>query len=301
MKSYVNVPLRGWQRLRELGSLYAFRRRMQADEASKLVQGMREHVGRIEAVLGEPLRGKQILEVGPGQLLKRARILAVDNQVTGIDLDDLPAGGLGGFMQTWRVNGPVRALKTLGRRALGLDRKFLQSLHDILPATRDVKVEFRRCDAARTGLPGASFDVTVSNSVLEHIPDPAALVQEMIRITRPGGVFSHIVHLYTSDTGAHDPRSYLGEHPGLPYWAHLRVDWSHLSAPNCYLNQWRLQDWLTLFEQVMPGVQLEFIPGQPSPAVARALAELRGNGELRDYSDIELVTDCLIVSWRKPL
>ena len=300
MRSYVNVPLRGWQRLRELTTLYAFRRRLQADEARQLVQGVREHVARIESALGEPLHDKQILEVGPGQLLKRARVLAVNNSVTGIDLDELPSGGLSGFLETWRVNGSVRALKTLGRQVLGLDRQFLQSLHAILPEARDVQIMFRRCDATRTGLSGASFDVTVSNSVLEHIPDPPALVQEMLRITRPGGVFSHIVHLYTSDTGAHDPRSYLGEHPDLPYWAHLRPACRHLSSPNCYLNEWRLSDWLALFERAMSGAHIEYIPGKPSPAIARALAELRREGELAEFSDAELVTDCLIVTWRKP-
>jgi SAM-dependent methyltransferase len=300
MKSYVNVPLKGWQRLRELRTLYAFRRRMQSDEARNLVQGVTEHVTRIEGLLGEPLRDKRILEVGPGQLLKRARIFAVGNEVTGIDLDDLPADGLSGLLQTWRVNGAVRALKTLGRRALGLDRRFLQSLHEILPATRDVKVGFKRCDATSTGFPSAVFDVTVSNSVLEHIPDPTALVQEMIRITRPGGVFSHIVHLYTSDTGAHDPRSYVGEHRELPHWAHLRSDCRHLATPNCYLNEWRMRAWMDLFQATMPGVQIEFVPREPSPTMTQALADLRRKGQLQDYSDTELVTDCLIVSWRKP-
>ena len=300
MKSYVNVPLRGWQRFRELSALYTFRRRIQADEAQQLVQGVSEHVARIETVLGEPLRDKRILEVGPGQLLKRARIFAAHNQVMGIDLDELPSGGFGGLLKTWRVNGPVRALKTLGRRALGLDRQFLRSLHAILPETRGVNVEFRRCDATRTGLTAESFDVTVSNSVLEHIPDPRALVQEMIRLTRSGGVFSHILHLYTSDTGAHDPRSYIGDHPNLPYWCHLRPGHKEFSSPNCYLNEWRLSEWLSLFVQSMPGVHIEYIPGEPSDTVTQALADVRQSGELSEFSDIELVTDCLIVSWRKP-
>ena len=304
MKSYVNVPLRGFQRLRELTALYAFRRATLVDEAEQLVKGVQEHSARIETLLGEPLKGKRILEVGPGQLLKRSRIFGVDNQVVGIDLDELPGGGLSGFIGVWKANGPLRALKTLARRALGMDRHFLRSLYAILPAARDASVEFLRCDAARTGFVDADFDVTVSNSVLEHIPDPEALVQEMIRVTRPGGVFSHIVHLYTSDTGAHDPRSYLADRQsdgkGLPYWCHLRPALQHISAPNCYLNCWRLSEWVSLVERLMPGASVENIPQHPNPVIARELASLRAAGELADYSDAELITDCLIISWRKP-
>lgn len=300
MKSYVNVPLRGWQRLRELTALYAFRRATLADEAEQLVNGVRDHSARIEVLLGEPLKGKRILEVGPGQVLKRARIFGAHNDVVGIDLDEVPGGGLSGFIGVWRANGPLRACKTLARRALGMDRHFLRSLYAILPEARRASVDFVRCDATRTEFADAAFDVTISNSVLEHIPDPEALTEEMIRITRPGGVFSHIVHLYTSDTGAHDPRSYLEDRKALPYWCHLRPAHQHLSAPNCYLNGWRMSDWLALVERQLPGATVDTIPQQASPVIAQELARVRAAGELPDYSDTELVTDCLIISWRKP-
>lgn len=300
MKSYVNVPLRGLQRFRELAALYKFRRETQADEAKQLVAGAREHRERIEELLGEPLKGKHILEVGPGQLLKRARIFGIENSIVGIDLDEVPGSGISGFVGTWQANGPLRALKTLARRILGMDRQFLQSLYAILPAARDVTVEFVRCDATQTGFKEADFDVTLSNSVLEHIPDPEALTKEMIRITRPGGVYSHIVHLYTSDTGAHDPRSYLSERSELPYWSHLRQEHQHLSTPNCYLNRWRLDQWLGLVERQLPGAVVERLPQKPGPVILRELENLREAGELSEFSDAELVTDVLIISWRKP-
>lgn len=300
MKSYVNVSLPGWKRLRELAALYEFRKAGQADEAAGLVKGVREHSARMESLLGQELRGKRILEVGPGQLLKRARIFAVDNEVTGIDLDEIPGTGLSGFIDVWRANGPLRACKTLARRALGMDRHFLESLYEILPTARDASVRFERRDATSTGFADGEYDVTTSNSVLEHIPDPEALVKEMIRVTRSGGVFSHIVHLYTSDTGAHDPRSYLQDHASLPYWCHLRPSQQHLSAPNCYLNEWRMEQWLDLVRSLLPGAEVEPIPGEPDPVIAAELARLRDSGELSDYTDAELVTDCLIISWRKP-
>lgn len=300
MKSYVNVPLNGFQRIRELFALYAFRRALQKQEVAQLIQGIREHTERIESLLGAPLRGKDILEVGPGQLMKRARIFGVRNQVTCIDLDEFPTDDISGLLRMWQTNGAMRALKTLGRRLLGMDRQFLSGLYAAMPEARNADVKFLRSDATRTGFANASFDVTVSNSVLEHIPDPEALVQEMVRLTRSGGVFSHIVHSYTSDTGAHDPRSYLLQHPDLPYWCHLRPACQHLSAPNCYLNKWRLADWLAMFERQLPNAYIEKFPGEPAPHVAAALNALRQAGELPDYSDEELLVDVLFVSWRKP-
>ena len=42
-------------------------------------------------------------------------------------------------------------------------------------------------DARRTGLPQSSFDVVHARTLLVNIPDPAAVVAEMVRLVRPGG------------------------------------------------------------------------------------------------------------------
>ena len=42
-------------------------------------------------------------------------------------------------------------------------------------------------DAAHLPFEDASFDVVCSNSVLEHLVDPAAALREMVRVVRPGG------------------------------------------------------------------------------------------------------------------
>jgi ubiquinone/menaquinone biosynthesis C-methylase UbiE len=48
-------------------------------------------------------------------------------------------------------------------------------------------VDYLLCDAARTGLPSASFDGCRTERVLQHVDDPRAVVAEMARVTRPGG------------------------------------------------------------------------------------------------------------------
>jgi ubiquinone/menaquinone biosynthesis C-methylase UbiE len=48
-------------------------------------------------------------------------------------------------------------------------------------------VEVIHADARDTGLPGRSFDLVHARTLLVTIPDPAEVVAEMVRLTRPGG------------------------------------------------------------------------------------------------------------------
>ena len=49
-------------------------------------------------------------------------------------------------------------------------------------------VEVIKGDAGNTGLPDASFDAVHSRTLLINVPDPDAVVAEMVRLTRPDGV-----------------------------------------------------------------------------------------------------------------
>lgn len=48
-------------------------------------------------------------------------------------------------------------------------------------------VEIMTADARRTGLPSGTFDLVHASSLLDNLPDPAAVAAEMARLTRPGG------------------------------------------------------------------------------------------------------------------
>ena len=48
-------------------------------------------------------------------------------------------------------------------------------------------VEVIQADAHRTSFPSASYDLVHARTLLINIPDPAAVVAEMVRLTRPGG------------------------------------------------------------------------------------------------------------------
>jgi arabinofuranan 3-O-arabinosyltransferase len=69
-------------------------------------------------------------------------------------------------------------------------------------------------DGNRLPLPDACADVTFSSNVLEHIPDPARFLGEMVRVTRPGGVIYLSFTAWYSPWGGHEtaPWHYLGGH-----------------------------------------------------------------------------------------
>src|SRR3984885_14687137 len=48
-------------------------------------------------------------------------------------------------------------------------------------------VEIVAADARRTGLPSGSFDLVHARTLLVTLPQPAAVVAEMVRLARPGG------------------------------------------------------------------------------------------------------------------
>jgi SAM-dependent methyltransferase len=57
-----------------------------------------------------------------------------------------------------------------------------------------------------------SFDVCYSSNVLEHVPDPWRMAEEMLRVTRPGGIAFISYTVWYGPWGGHEtaPWHYLG-------------------------------------------------------------------------------------------
>lgn len=72
-------------------------------------------------------------------------------------------------------------------------------LHGRAPGPRTVQ-------ASGTALPFAqgAFDIAYSSNVLEHVPDPWALAEEMIRVVRPGGTAVISYTLWFGPWGGHE-------------------------------------------------------------------------------------------------
>src|SRR5262249_48097649 len=113
------------------------------------------------ALMGRRLsfdRVRDVLDVGCGvghwgQLL--ARVLPQSARVTGVDGD------------------PLWVEKAAGRASA---RKLADRFH------------YQAAVAERLPFADASFDLVTCQTVLIHTPDPGAALDEMIRVTRPGGL-----------------------------------------------------------------------------------------------------------------
>jgi 2-polyprenyl-3-methyl-5-hydroxy-6-metoxy-1,4-benzoquinol methylase len=298
--SYTDTRLGIYRRVTEALSLLKYHRAGMRDQVKTHLQRMDAARSAIEALLGQPLVGKKILEIGCGQQLRQCRYFAADNRVVAIDLDEIVIGAnLPALMRSLWVNGSIRFWKTLARKMAGFDRQFAAELIRQRPSIRGAAPVVIRRDASITGLASGSFDCVMSYSVFEHIPEPLAVLEEIFRLLRPGGVSHHVVHLYTSDSGAHDVRTFTQDRGGLPYWCHLQADQAYLSAPNCYVNQLTLGQWLALIERACPGATiLHFRTSEPGSIAA--LAALRARGVLAEYTDEELLTNALQFTWKKP-
>jgi SAM-dependent methyltransferase len=76
-------------------------------------------------------------------------------------------------------------------RVTGIDRSaYLAAAAERLAAEAGVGdiVEFRGGDSHSLGLPDAAFDAVVAHTLLSHVEDQRAVLEEMVRVVRPGGM-----------------------------------------------------------------------------------------------------------------
>lgn len=251
-----------------------------------------------QRLTGRPLRGLTMVEIGSGQSLRQATCFAVHNRVIATDLD-MYADGLDvrAYLEVAKRNGLKRAIKTAGLRVVGNDRAFNRLQRGALGVRRLPRPEFRQMDATKLGFEDASIDVVYSFHVFEHLPDPAAVLKDAMRVLRPGGMLFTHLHLYTSDSGCHDLRIIRGDHSEIGHWPHLRESERSKVRNAAYLNRITLAEWTALFDRAFGRYDLRTIRDDD---LRPELERLRGAGELSGLGDDELLTRNLVVSWVKP-
>jgi SAM-dependent methyltransferase len=255
---------------------------------------------KIKVLLGAPVSGRKMLEVGPGQQLVQLAYFAMRNEVVGIDLDViLQYLNLRGCMRMIRKNGWLRTCKTVARKIALIDYKMRRELASQLRLRKMPVLRVLQMDAARMDFPNDQFDVVFSRAVFEHLPDPGAVISEMHRVLKPGGVMFIILHLFTSDSGCHDARILAGKRGELPFWAHLRPEHQNAVMSNSYLNKLRLADWRDILQSRMPGSEVVALR-DAQDLERQELQRLRSLGHLAAYSDEELLSVTVEVGWRKP-
>lgn len=296
MRSYATFGAgRSWRQLRHT---WRARSTIEVIQREYLVH-VRTAEERISRAIGRPLQGLEVLEVGPGQGRERAFYFGSSNEVTTIDLDLIPrANRPAAYWRIAQANGVGRAVKTLGRHVV-IGRRSRTSWAKVIGVPRLREPHMLRGDICQT-VPGAHpFDVVTSWSVFEHLDDPAAALRNVIAALRPGGVLYISIHLYTSNNGHHDIRSFTGDGDAVPLWAHLRPATRGLVHPSAFLNEWRLAQWRSLFSDLAPG-HVEHLDQYEHPAVYGPKLQGDLRRELADYTDEELLTVNVVYCWRKP-
>lgn len=110
------------------------------------------------------------------------------------------------------------------------DRMLETARENVRRAKLTHQVEIRKADAKATGLPSASFDMVISNSLVHHIPEPAQFFREMDRVARPGAALfikdlhrpeteaelQHLVETYAKGCSAYQRQAFWDSlHAGL--------------------------------------------------------------------------------------
>jgi SAM-dependent methyltransferase len=256
-----------------------------------------------EAVVEETglvMRDLDVLDVGAGQLLLAMMYFGRGNRVVGID-QNVIAQGFDPlvYWRMLRANGPDRVLKTLARKALGIDRRYRRRFTRLVGLERVPPLRVLEMDAGALTFDSGSFDLVYSLLVLQHVQEPARVLHEVARVVRPGGVAYLDFTVYTAPTGALDVRALGGRSTTLPPWAHLRSGVQDQVQESAYLNRLRLPEWEVLFAEIMPGAIKRLSQAELEEYELEA-QRLRESGELSEYSLEELLTTNAAFIWRKP-
>jgi SAM-dependent methyltransferase len=296
--SYSSATTGITQRMRELFHLATTLPRATRSTVDYSRRIFEETKSRVFETTGVHLEGKKGLDIGPGQQLGCLRRFSVNNEVTAIDTDVIPVGfDPLGYARMLCHNTPTRVLKTLARKAIGVDSRFSSALARDLGVKTLPRPHIMLMNANQMSFTDASFDFVYSHSVFEHIDDPEAALREVARVLRPGGVAYVSVHLYTSHSGQHDPKIFAQSEPEPPYWPHLRPAHAGSVHASTFLNRLSLREWQQLFQGRMPDARLIHVRQEE---LAEPLRVLRESGELSSYTDDELLTVDLVAVWQKP-
>ncbi len=94
--------------------------------------------------------------------------------------------------------------------------------HNVRAAGLADRIQLQRCDAKGLPFPDGSFAAVISNSIVHHIPEPARVLAEMVRVTAGGGLLfvrdllrpdddatvRHLVEAYAGDANSHQQKMF---------------------------------------------------------------------------------------------
>jgi len=150
-------------------------------------------------------------------------------------------------------------------------------------------------DVGRLPFANASFDLVMSSAAFEHFLDVPAVVRELQRVLRSGGMFWAAIHLFTCPTGGHNLS--FTEFPlrhvpaGVDAWDHLRKRRLPFTVP---LNEYRMDQYVETFARHFDVLNYYCASREGEELLTPAIA-----GELAAYSRDELTCATLILMARR--
>jgi SAM-dependent methyltransferase len=151
-------------------------------------------------------------------------------------------------------------------------------------------------DVGKLPFPSAFFDLVTSIAAFEHFLDVPAVVGELWRVLRPGGMAWIWIHIFTSPSGGHNlsfteyPIQTLP--PGVDAWDHLRKRRLPFTVP---LNEWRIDQYLAEF-----GRHFEVLHHYTAMREGEAWLTPEITLELAQYTRDELTCGSFVIVARKP-
>jgi SAM-dependent methyltransferase len=140
-----------------------------------------------------------------------------------------------------------------------------------------------------------TFDLVTSVAAFEHFLDVPAVVTELARVLRPGGLAWIGIHLFTSPSGGHNVK--LTEIPlrsiptGVDPWDHLRKRRLPFHVP---LNEWRKDQYRETFADCFEIVKHYCVTREGEELLTSPL-----EAELSNYSRDELTCHSYVIVARK--
>jgi len=151
-------------------------------------------------------------------------------------------------------------------------------------------------DVARLPFPAESFDMVTSVAAFEHFLDVPAVVSEVVRVLKPGGLIYARVHLFACPSGGHNVK--VTEIPlrslpaGVDAWDHLRKRRLPIDVP---LNEWRVDQYIAEFRK-----HLEILKHYCAMREGEELLTPQIESELSRYNRDELTCGAYVIVARKP-
>lgn len=136
--------------------------------------------------LGLPIRGSRVLELGPGKdfgSVMVLRCLGAECAVADLYLSE--------FDPKTHPTFYAALADAVGKLFPDADLAPLRKLVADKRYSDEIIGRFARTCEDLSNIPTGTYDLIVSNAVMEHVPDPAIAFRELCRITKPGGFGVH--------------------------------------------------------------------------------------------------------------